>query len=413
MESHEPLTLPYLGDELWTAVARYLDYADLTVFAAACRRHFTLVYSTPAFWLGVWTTHRLPPPPPTSSPTPTSPTDSPTTTSPARRAPIAAAENVKLCSLDLTWMHACPRHAAVLARRLHAESVRPLVRAVWLPFILSGTVDLVGVLQLFPNLSAVSGDTSVLTESFSTAVLRLREARPAASPAATYPLPNLQRCYLNDEPSLAQYTLLVSVVPFLTPHPNPLSVTLCLQCRAAVHPHTADHDEFGCPVTGCLGCVPASECMRCGHSFCAAHLTPVASLCPRALVDGIQDAVCTWCTAQIARCETCGVLDCPHCREVDPPAAPAPGSPVPGAPAPAVGTAASAPVATCARCRATQCSGCCRTYYCGRCGTALCASCVDGCVCVACDSTLATCAACYIDVHLARDDMYASLPKKG
>ncbi|ORZ32110.1 hypothetical protein BCR44DRAFT_34673, partial [Catenaria anguillulae PL171] len=440
--------LPYLTEELWAAIASLLDHADRTVFAATCHRFWTLIYATPTLWLSMWTTRQSPPPEFARLMSNAHAYAASGSGSASSFSPTLGLPPSRMWCLDLQWMDACPRHVPVLVSRLDARRVRPLVRAVWLPFLLAGTVDVVGTLSMFPNLATISGDASMLAECFSQAVMQLRasphppamliddSAAPSILPhsptvtghhnaaaslsAATakstpnFPLPSLQRIYLNDEPAMHTYTLLSSVLPHMTPHPHPLSMTLCLQCHRAVHPFNTDHTEFGCPVTGCLACVPQSECMKCGNSFCAPHLVPIASLCPRALAQNVADNVCAWCAAGIARCDTCGALDCPHCETSGASTSPTLVAPTTGAAAENTGAGdgtPSKPVAKCSKCLRTQCGACCRTYFCGRCSLALCDACVTGCVCLLCDSDVATCLGCFLDVHLARDDMYVDLPR--
>jgi hypothetical protein len=400
-----------LSDELIFEIVRYLDPTDMIVFGSSCQRYFQLVFSSPKLWLWL---------------------------DPNQKNALGTPG----FQLDLRWMETAPYHMPILAQRLHEQRIRHLVSEIWLPGMVSGALDLVGFLKYFPNLESLSSGTAFLGESLAAAVLRNRELtthgsrasdnssapsivddnsgllvpsdrselddppNPSETPAtpsveSKFLFPNLKNVYLDDEPTLNQYLILSSVLPFLTPHPHPLSVSLCLLCRQTTYPYTTTHDSHGCPVMGCTSCIPESECIRCGLSFCSSHLISIASICPRAEVEGVPDRVCHWChESRIARCDQCGKLDCPHCSEDA--ELPHPGSPTGERPA---------TVARCRRCHRSRCSSCAQTYFCGRCNVSECSECVDGCVCVTCDTDLFTCIECYIDVNLAREEMYPEVPK--
>ncbi|KAJ3359960.1 hypothetical protein GGF32_008863 [Allomyces javanicus] len=442
---HESPQLLTLSEELLMMVVEYLDYPDLIVLAAANRQLTRIIYSTPALWL--WP---------------------------------ALDDAKRFEDLNLRWMDQCAHFCPVLARRLHPSRIRAQIKTIWMPaFVLTERLDVVGFFQMFPNLETINAKTLLLIDCFTDAVRRTRAiasppaaiaaaigppppvlaapgsppplvspTTPAAPPPVPAPamppflLPTLKRIYLDDEPTTDQYLLLQSVTAFLTPHPHPLTVALCMQCMTNLHAYTTTHDEYGCPVAACAVCDPTSECLRCHRVFCASHLVSIASICPHAAAQGVADAVCTWChAASIVACDACGALDCPHCREsgdlegddahvptgpvvpVNPLPPPPPGGfaalGIPGTqPAAAGATApplaprcARTPVVRCDKCRRARCGQCATHYTCPRCDVTHCASCVEGAVCVLCNSTAQTCSECYLDVHLARDDLYHDMPR--
>ncbi|KAI9218618.1 hypothetical protein BC828DRAFT_388101 [Blastocladiella britannica] len=436
-----------LPNELWIEIGRHLastSRADLTLLAATSHRFFALVYSSPALWLSLWQTRRAPPDFAAAS----------DLASPRTTTAITPGLTSQLWCLDLEWLATAPAHLPVLVQRLGAVRVRRAVRALWLPADM-GESDLVAdVLTHFPNLAAISSASATLATAVVSSVRHQHErdttahqqtpleppsSRPsgAAPQPPQYPLPNLQRVYLTDDPTITQYTLLTTTLPHLSPHPHPLSVTLCLHCHTRFHPYTRDHDEFGCPAAGCQACVPESLCIACGFAFCGRHRVLVSGFCARAAAAGDTGAgVCAWCAEKVGKCETCGAVDCPHC-DSSPADAAIPVAAVaaadqengeddqldddngdddqeqeiqapPPPPAPE-----AAPVHTCSKCGRKRCTRCSPHYTCVSCASVYCLDCVEGATCIMCPSDDLTCSACFVDVHLGgrHGDSFADAPK--